>query len=760
MPASALLGTLAVLAAASAATPPPPPRPAVFPMAVWYGGGKARAPMLEPDPRGQKEAWRADLRQIKALGFNAIRCWIDWASGEPAPGQYRFDTIDVLLELAEEEGLSVVVQIYMDSAPEWVGRENPDSLFVSSNGQAIRPESSPGYCMDHPKVRARDLAFYEALARRASRSPAFLGFDLWSEPHVINWANPTYIDNPEFCFCRNTVARFRAWLQAKYGTLDAVNAAWYRRYASWGEVEPNRLSTILSYSDYVDWKRFIADKLGGDLRARYEAVKRGAPDRVATSHAAGVGLFSSPHYWEGQSDDWTMAAQVDHYGTSFYPKHSAFVDRDVEWRGALLDFARSFGYARGGSGFWIGELQSGFGTIALNVSPTVTPEDLRIWSWSALARGAKALCYYAWYPMSTGYESGGFGMIRLDGTVTDRAKEAGALARVVARHSALFQDARPAPAQVAVVYNPLAHFVGGRQRATAYAGPQGEVAGIERDSLLGAYRALFGTNVPLDFVHADHLKAADLASYSLVVLPYPLMMPAAAAAELREYVRAGGSLVVEARAGWNDERGRSSDTIPGLGLAEVVGAREADVQTVAKDTAALRSDGDGLPGLAAGETLAGRWYEETLEPTAPGARVVARFGSGGPAAVASSFGRGRTLMLGSYVTAAYVAHPDESGRRFFSGLLDWAGVERPVAVAGDPLEVRLLRSGRDLLAFVFNHGAAPASATLSLRASLAGRTVEDLATGAPVAVSATADGFAWTQALGPKDVRVLWVRAQ
>jgi len=289
---------LAALAATVSAADPD-----VFPMAVWYGGGKARAPMLEANPRAKKEEWRRDLRQIKALGFNTVRCWIDWASGEPAPGGYRLDTLDVLLSLAGEEGLKVVVQVYMDSAPEWVGRQHPDSLFVSSSGQAIRPESSPGYCLDHPAVRQADLAFYEAVARRAGASPAFLGFDLWSEPHVINWANPTYIPNPEFCFCRNTVARFREWLKKKYGTLEALNAAWYRRHASWDEVEPNRLSTILSYTDYVDWKRFIADKLGEDLRARYEAAKRGAPDRVATSHAAGVGLFASPHYWEGQSDD-------------------------------------------------------------------------------------------------------------------------------------------------------------------------------------------------------------------------------------------------------------------------------------------------------------------------------------------------------------------------------------------------------------------------------------------------------------------------
>ena len=105
-----------------------------------------------------------------------------------------------------------------------------------------------------------------------------------------------------------------------------------------------------------------------------------------------------------------MAGQVDVYGTSFYPKHSAFVDRDVPWRGALLDFTRSFGYDEGRGGFWVGELQGGFGTIALNVRPTETPAELSLWTCSALARGAKGINYYAWKPMITGYESGGFGI--------------------------------------------------------------------------------------------------------------------------------------------------------------------------------------------------------------------------------------------------------------------------------------------------------------------------------------------------------------
>ena len=213
----------------------------------------------------------------------------------------------------------------------------------------------------------------------------------------------------------------------------------------------------------------------------------------------------------------------------------------------------------GRRGFWVGELQGGFGTIALNVSPTVTPEDLRVWTWSALARGAKGINYYAWYPMSSGYESGGFGLIHLDGTITSARALAGEIARVVDQHQELLLDARPPRAEVAIVYNPLAHFVGGRQRAAAYGGPQGEVAGIERDSLLGVYRALFPTQRP------DRLRAHQpsgrrrLNQYRLVILPYPPMLPQASAAAIREYVQNGGALVAEARLGWNNERGYASD---------------------------------------------------------------------------------------------------------------------------------------------------------------------------------------------------------
>jgi beta-galactosidase len=757
---SVLVTTLAVAFVASLTPTLSQETARFFPMAVWYGGGKARAPMLEGGARAKKAVWKKDVEQIKALGFNTVRAWIDWASGQPSEGTYDFETLDVLLELAEEAGLRLVLQVYMDSAPVWVGDKFPDSLFVSSNGQAIKPETSPGYCRDHPGVRAADVAFYSAIGARVRRSKAFLGWDLWSEPHVINWANPTWIPNPEFCFCPHTLRRFRGWLQKKYGSLDALNAAWYRRFSSWDQVEPSRMSTILSYTDYIDWKAFIVDKLGEDLRDRYDAAKQSTPSAIVTSHAAGVGLFASPHHWEGQADDWRMAREVDFYGTSFYPKHSAFVDRDVPWRAALLDFTRSFGYDQGRSGFWIGELQGGFGTIAVNVSPTVTATDLQVWTWSAIARGAKGINYYAWYPMSSGYESGGFGLNNLDGTTTERARAAGAIARVVDRHQALFLAATPPRAEVAIVYNPLAHFVGGRQRATAYGGPQGEVAGIERDSLLGAHRALFPKNVPLDYVHINHLDANRLAQYKLLILPYPPMLPEKSAAPLRDYVLNGGTLVAEARLAWNNERGYASERVPGLGLSEVMGARETAVETAPNGRTFIGWKGADLPGFAAGSRLPARWYKEVLEPTRTDATVVGEFEDGQAAAVISRFGKGRTLMLGSYVSAAFQSNPTPEAQRFYESVLAWADVQLPVTVTGAPFEARHLESGADALLFVFNHGAQRAAADVTLRRPAGTYTVVDLSDGSAVASARTGEGLTVRVQLPGGGVRALRVARQ
>ena len=355
-----------------------------------------------------------------------------------------------------------------------------------------------------------------------------------------------------------------------------------------------------------------------------------------------------------------------------------------------------------------------------------------MWMWSSLSRGAKAVNVYAWYPMSSGYESGGFGLINLDGTVTERARAAGAVARTVTANSALFANAKPVRAEVAIVYNPLSYMVGGRRPQYSTAG-QSEIAGIEHRSMLGTFRALFPTNVPVDFVHIDEIAAGQLAGpaglrYKVVFLPYPLMLPTGAGKPLRDFVAAGGTLVTEARPAWNDEQGKAREIIPGYGLNEVCGCRETAVHSTVTGKTEMELTG-AFAGLESGAKLRGALFEETLEPTNAGAKVLARFADGTPAMVANSFGKGKMLAIGTFIGTRFELDRDENLAKFLRGVLDWSGVKTRVTTTA-PLEVRLLRSGASTLVFAFNHATEPVESSISIE-GLSGK-VRDVETGAAV----------------------------
>src|ERR1043166_281581 len=123
-----LLAGLLVGLVALAAGPGPqraPRRPDFFPFSVWYSGGKARAPMLSPLTPTSRAEWRRDLQQIKQLGFNTVRTGVEGAEAEPRRGEYHLENLKLLLDLAQETGLRVMVQVYADAAPDWVGKAYP-----------------------------------------------------------------------------------------------------------------------------------------------------------------------------------------------------------------------------------------------------------------------------------------------------------------------------------------------------------------------------------------------------------------------------------------------------------------------------------------------------------------------------------------------------------------------------------------------------------------------------------------------------------
>lgn len=674
---------LAATAEQAAATP----GSGFFPVSVWYSGGKARAPMLDPVTADSPRLWLEDLQKIKGLGFNTVRTWVEWNVGEPYPGEYHLENLDLLLRLANQVGLKVIVQVYVDSAPEWVGQKYPDGRYAAQDGQPIPSQAAPGYCFDNRNVRKAVLDFFQEVARHVRNAPAFYGWDLWSEPAALNWARVGYKAEPMFCYCPSSMARFREWLKAKYGTLEKLNTAWHRTFTDWNEVEPPRYGTILTYTDFMDWRVYYGNKLAEDLKLRNEAVKAVDPAHVTTSHAPNpsplVRTLADPY---DPTDDFQMKNSVDFFGTSFYPKLTSVQNNwSLNRRVLAMDLTNAI---TGGRGFYVGELQSGYGVHGTTIGSPVTPSDLEMWTWGMVARGARAINYYAFYPMNAGYESGGYGMINLDGTLTERSHRAGDTAKRITDNSDLLLKSHPLQPEAAIIFSPLVPLLGGYDEE--------ESRNSMHRALAGYHRMFFERNIPLDILSSNELSADSLKKYKLIILPYPLMMTDSEAHTLQQYVKDGGDLFVEARAGWVDERGHAEPVVPGFGWQEIFGVRESSIDPM--PTIPIRWGDAEFSGIR---------FLEHFQVIDPSTRIVARTQDGTPVAYEHAYGKGHAIILGTFA--------GESNERNMvkmnplGGLLaDWAGLKKTDLTAPSLVELRQMTSPNGRLIFLFNHNDQPA----------------------------------------------------
>jgi beta-galactosidase len=691
-------------------------KPSFFPVSVWYSGGKARAPILETITPDSPRQWKEDLIKIKGLGLNTVRTWVEWNVGEPREGEYHLENLDLLLKLAQGVGLRVIVQVYVDSAPEWVGSKYPDGHYAAQDGQPVPSQAAPGYCIDHLGVRKAILAFYAEVARHAEKNPAFYGYDLWSEPAAMNWARLGYKSEPMFCYCPSSMERFRLWLQQKYGSLDKLNEAWHRTFTDWKQVEPPRFGTILTYTDFMDWRIYYGYKLAEDLKMRNDVVKAIDPNHVTTSHAPNPSplarTLADPY---DPSDDFLMKDSVDFFGTSLYPKLTS-VDRnwDLNRRVLAMDLTNAI---TGGRGFYVGELQSGYGVHGTIIGSEVTPNDLAMWAWGMVARGARAINHYAFYPMNAGYESGGYGMINLDGTLTERSRRAGEYAKQISQNADLILKSYPEKAEAAIVFSPLAPLLGGYD---AYGGRN-----AMHQAIAGYHRMFFERNIPLDVLSSRELAAVSLRQYKLVIVPYPLMLTENEAAVLRQYVADGGHLFTEARPGWVDERGQAEPIIPGFGWHEMFGVREKT--------------------LVPGKEFQIRWGEakfltmsflEQFETITPSTKPVAYSEDGTPIAYESTYKKGSAILFGSFAGQANQQKPIPD-HPLADILMKWADIARSDFKAPGLVELRQMSAPNGRIVFFFNHSNSPVSVDFRRSLEKPASAITEISTGQKLQTTGT-----------------------
>ncbi|WP_329579609.1 beta-galactosidase [Streptomyces sp. NBC_01361] len=457
-----------------------------------------------------EEVWADDVRLMKEAGVTSVTLGVfSWAKLEPTPGAREFGWLDRLMDLMHSHGIGVVLATPTASPPPWLGRLHPETLPRDENGQTVWWGSRQQFAHSSSAYRRYAAAITEDLASRYGHHPALR---MW---HINN----------EYCtfdYGEEAAHAFRDWLRAKYGTLDAVNAAWGTAFWSqhlemWADVIPPRRAQYLhNPAQVLDFRRFTSDALLECYTAERDIVRRHSP--------AGVPVTTNfMPFWIGQ-DAWAWAEREDVVSVDVYPD-----PRDPlggQYNAMIADMTRS--QARGP---WM-VMEQAAGPVNWRGVNHPKPRGLnRLWSLQTVARGADAVCYFQWRQSRQGAEKFHSGMVGHAGEEGRAFAEVKQIGAELAELGLQVPGTRIA-ADVAVLHDWHSWWASCQDGR-----PSAHVA--YEDVVRAWHRALWEAHLTTDFAHPEH----DLSTYKLVVVPHLYLLTDAAIGNLVAYVRGGGTLV-------------------------------------------------------------------------------------------------------------------------------------------------------------------------------------------------------------------------
>ncbi len=667
-----------------------------------------------------RECWERDMANMAQLGFNTVKLWAVWNWIEAKRGELDFSELDELCSLASRNGLGVVINTIPEGAPHWSLAGNADALYRTARGEQIAqggppnlPSAGwPGLCMDKPEAAALVAGFIRAVAAHYRDERNVVAIDVWNEPHL----EPMFDYRGELlCYCDHSRAAFRAWLANKYGTIEALNKAWFRKLSSWEEIDPPpRFGT---WTDMLDWRLFWMANLARQLRLRVEAARQGAPGKTIQTHvaySATLGNKLSGGLANELGDEFSLAKEVDVFGLSSFPKWLQGKDHPF----VHLAHNEVVAEASRGKRFYQVELQGGGGKAGFLGGEVPTAGDVAVWNYNTAAAGGKGVLYWQYAPEPAGLESPGFGLTAFDGGNNERSLAAGRCARELT-------DTRLDSARRVLPVNAI--YLSRKSEALCFCADRRE--DLYAGSAAGAYRAAYQARIPVRFVHEDYVDTITDEGVKSLYVPMALSLSERELHALRRFVEAGGTLVGEAATGLYDESGALDQA--SRALTELFGVDHAELDAfpdwgfadaVYESAAFKTASPDALP-LQAGSLDAGAGkgiaafscaqYRRLVVPRA-GTEPLARFADGLPAATSRPLGLGRAVFVASFAALEYHLRGTAATGNFIAGFFIPGGYPqlRSIKLRGEAAEspspalqpvVRLLETDEGYALAAVNH---------------------------------------------------------
>jgi beta-galactosidase len=544
-----------------------------------------------------------DIAFMKNAGFNVVRIGdLSWDSFEPSQGKFNFDWWDRVIAKMHANGIRVILDIPGSPAPIWLHRLHSGVDIVAQNGARLPPAERYMDNISDPDYVREVNALADAMTKHYAHNPAIL---------AIGYDNE--LGNGNMSYSTDDRKRFITWLEKKYGTVEELNKVWAtqrwsRRLGSFDDVDLPLAGGPGPSERYLDLHRYWSDVSVARLQELDAIRRRNMPDTPSISN-----LWD---YAPRRGFDYlgTYKSYVSYGAEGFYPDDPVSGAFQAAMMKGDLSTPVWFNEFTAGGGGWYG-----------------TPGRSRMYANLGLIVGVQGVLAWTFNSHQGGEEQALFGLLDHDNSPSWKLDE---FAHIASDYKLLSKYGFPryTHPQVAVAYSfdsSIDSQPNGPSNTTLQYFKPPYIKQVQ-----SAFEPLFNANIDAAVINIGH---DSLALYKLVIVPADYVMDTASAKAIRDYVSAGGTVLMTAFSAKVDEHGQWFNTpLPGR-LNDVFGLRTAQFYEP-KDLPEFDYEGK--------TAKASIRYYEVLEPGT--ASTLARFSNlpGQPPAITvNKYGKGRALYL-------------------------------------------------------------------------------------------------------------------
>lgn len=482
-----------------------------------------------------EDTWERDIEQLEHAHINEATINVfSWALLQQDDDAYDFTTLDKIVALLVKHGFNIVFATGAAALPAWLVRKHPETIRTTFAGQRRVFGGRHNFCPNSAVFRRMSSALAGRIAERYTGTPGLVAWHIGNE----------YGGGGGLCYCEACAAAFRAWLRAKYGTLDALNAAWCANFWShtildWDDIVPPvelgdgigsdwDLKKCVISGLMMDYRRFQNESQLGCYVNERDAVRRFDTTTPITTNL--MGTFKDLDYfaWGREMD----VVSWDNYPGMGMPSSRVAMNHDL---------MRGVG---GGKPFMLME-QTPNQQNWFPFCKVKQPGEVAALSWQAVAHGADTVQFFQMRQSLGGCERFHGAVIAHDGTEESR------VFRSVKALGADLEKVAPqimgstVRARVAVMFDWESYW--------SLEGCVGPTAGFAYpEEVHRFYRAFNKRGIAVDIIPST-TPADRLEQYAIVAAPALIMVKPGAAEAIDAYVRDGGRFITGYMSGIHDE---------------------------------------------------------------------------------------------------------------------------------------------------------------------------------------------------------------